>query len=143
LAVRLGILHVERDILQGLTAKEFRGWEMYCGLEPFGETRDDFRTASIVQMLYNVNRGAKQKALPLKDFVLTFGESEDEKPKRQTWQQQLAIMKMMAAAYATDAPTVPNVTEGIGPPLQPAVVEETEDARVARYMAEHMAPKPE
>ena len=125
--------------MRGLTAKEFRGWEMYYELEPFGEERADVRAASIVQMLYNVNRGSKQKAITLKECLLKWGE-QDEPKKQQTWQEQLAIMKMLAAAYGQDAPSVPDVTEGIGPPGQPvAAVEETEDERVKRYMAEHMA----
>ena len=59
-----GELNVEA-MLRRLTAKQFRMWEIYSELEPFGELRADYRAASIVQMIYNVNRGEKQKALPL------------------------------------------------------------------------------
>jgi hypothetical protein len=114
--VRLGILHVERDILRGLTAKELRGWEMYHELEPFGEERADYRAASIVQMLYNINRGKNQKALELKDFLLAFGEQEPK--QKQTPEQQFAILKVLAAMHANDVPTVPHVTTGMG--LDPA-----------------------
>ena len=96
-------------------------------------------------MLYNANRGQKQKALPLKDFVLKFG-GEDEQPKKQTWQQQLAIMKMLAAAFADGRPRVPDVTEGLGlepaPEQPPVVVEEPDDDAIRKYMAAHMAPSP-
>lgn len=100
LATRLGILHVERDILRGLTYKEFCGWMNYAALDPFTELRADYRTAHIVKMLYDANRGKKSKALRIEDFLLDF----KTKPRRkQTWQDQLAILKIvgMSAALAT------------------------------------------
>ncbi len=90
---------------------------MYHELEPFGDMRADYRTASIVQMLYNINRGKNQKALELKDFILTFGEQE-QKPK-QTPEQQFAILKVLAAMHANDQPGVPHVTTGLGTEAAP------------------------
>ena len=107
-----GELNVEA-MLRRLTAKQFRAWEIYSELEPFGELRADYRAASIVQMIYNVNRGEKQKALPLQEFLLKF---EAESKKKQSWQEQLAIMKLLAAAHATDAP-MPQVTVETYPSL--------------------------
>jgi len=138
--------------MQGLPAREFRGWEMFDEIEPIGDIREDYRAASIAQTVYNANRGPKQKALPLKEFLLKF-EPAEEKP-RQTWQEQLAIMKMLAAAYSSEGSGVPTVTEGIGlapqgapqrtPPESPVVaVEMTEEERIKKYMAEHMAKKPD
>ena len=107
-----GELNVEA-MLRRLTAKQFRAWEIYSELEPFGELRADYRAASIVQMIYNVNRGEKQKALPLQEFLLKF---ETEPKQKQSWQEQLAIMKLLAAAHAMDAP-VPQVTVETYPSL--------------------------
>jgi hypothetical protein len=90
---------------------------MYYELEPFGEERADYRTASIVQMLYNVNRSSKSKALELKDFLLSFGEQEP-KPK-QTPEQQFAILKVLAAMHANDEPGIPRVTTGLGTEAAP------------------------
>jgi hypothetical protein len=109
MAVRFGILHVNRDILRGLTAKEFRGWEHYHELDPFTEVRDDYRTASIVQMIANVNRGLKQKPYKLSDFLLNFEEAPEKKP--QTPKQQFAMLKILAAMHANDGPAVPRVIE--------------------------------
>ena len=94
-------------MLRRHTAKWFRDWEMYYELEPFGEMRADFRAASIVQMIYNVNRGKDQKAKPLADFMLKF---EEEPKKTQTWQEQVVMLKLLAAAYATDT-GIPSVIE--------------------------------
>lgn len=139
LALRLGKLNVERDILQGLTAKQFRGWEMFEELYPMiCEERMDYRIASIVQMLHNINRGKDQQALPLKDFVLKFGEQE-EKPK-QTLKTQWTMLELLAAMHANDGPRAPKViefkyptpdeptTELIAVPLEPAVSESEQDA---------------
>ena len=105
MAARFGILHVERDVLRGLTAKQFRGWEHYYELEPEEEIRADYRAASIVQILYNINRGKGQKALTLEEALLKFGGAA-EKPK-QTAEQQFAILKVLAAMHANDVPEGP------------------------------------
>lgn len=83
-------------MLRGITAKQFRDWEIYHELEPFGEIRADYRVAAVVQMLYNVNRGAKQKPLPLEDFLLRF----DAEPKPKPRQNQFGMMKLLAEAYS-------------------------------------------
>ena len=93
--MRLGILHVERDILHGLTARELLGWEHYAMLEPFDETRADYRAASIATMIANVNRGKDHRAYTLEDFVLKFG---DRAERKRTPEDQLWIAKMYAAA---------------------------------------------
>jgi hypothetical protein len=82
---------------------------MYYEIDPFGELRDDYRTASIVQVLCNINRAKGQQPLKLDECLLKFGEQE-EKPK-QTVQQQLAMLKILAAMHATEV-EVPTVTEG-------------------------------
>jgi len=47
---------------------EFRQWQIYYAIEPFGWHDAEYHTASILAMLYNVNRG-KGKAKEAKDFV--------------------------------------------------------------------------
>lgn len=97
---------MNRDILRGLTAKQFREWEHFAELEPFGEKRADYRAASIVQATFNVNRGKKQKAMTLEEAVVKFGEEAKETTKpKQTQKQQLDILtvlsKMQAYAVAS------------------------------------------
>ncbi len=89
-------------MLDSLTAKQLRGWEHFAELEPFtvfNELRADYRIASIVQMLANVNRGKKQKAYSLKDFLLNF-DQEAKAPTKQTWQEKLAIANVICASYS-------------------------------------------
>jgi len=118
LAVKLGKVNVERDILRALTAKQFRGWEHFEELYPsIGEERLDYRLAAIVQMLYNINRGKDQKALSIQDFLLF---AEKEKKPEQTPEQKFKILQLWAAAMAND-----------GPPLAPQETDAIVKARAA------------
>lgn len=104
----VGRLDVE-VMLRTMTAKQFRAWEMYAEMEPFGEERADFRAASIVQMIYNVNRGKGVRAIKLDQCLLRFGEPPESKPA-QTSQQQFAMLKILAAMHANE--TTPEVVAG-------------------------------
>jgi hypothetical protein len=78
-------------MLRSMPATMFFEWIAYSTLEPFGEERDDYRAASICQMIHNINvKREHQKKLT--DFVLNFGET------KQTWQQQKALFMMMVTA---------------------------------------------
>lgn len=85
-------------MLRSLTAKQFRNWELYDEMEPFGEKRADYRTASIVQVIANVNRGTQTPAYKLEDFVLPFGDEPSTKPK-QSWQEQLKLLTVFSSAH--------------------------------------------
>ena len=78
-----------------MTSKQFHEWVQFAEFEPFGETREDARFASVVQVLTNVHRNTKLHPRPfeLYDCVLTGGDAYDEarKPKQQTWQDMKAI----------------------------------------------------
>jgi hypothetical protein len=133
LALRLGKLHVERDVLRGLTAKEFRGWEMFENLYPMiGMERLDYNVAAVLQMLHNINRAKGQKALPLKDFVLKFGEQE-EKP-RQTSKQQFTMLEYLAHMHANEGQGPAKVVEFKYP--DPAEHDAVEKARAALKLVE-------
>lgn len=79
---------------------------MYDEIEPLTERRQDWRNAHIVQMLYNtMGRGERDKARPLKDFILHFdGEEGDvKKPVRtQSLTQQAQMLHVLAAMHAND-----------------------------------------
>lgn len=121
LALRIGTLHVERDVLS-LKAREFHGWELFEEIYPMvSENRMDHNFASVLQMLYNINRGEKQKALPLQDFILEWGKEAPKQSKTvvlapstgrtQTLDEQLNILKALAAMHANDQPPLPKVIE--------------------------------
>jgi hypothetical protein len=118
MAVRLGRVNVDA-MLRSLTAKQFMEWQAYARLEPFGETRADWRAASISKTLFDLNQklvdtlfavnGAEKSKRPkiietkLQDFLLTWKDEESTPPtpkKRQTWQEQLAIVEMIVHAHS-------------------------------------------
>lgn len=96
--MRLGYANVNA-LARSLTAKQLLEWEYYAALEPFDELRADYRAASIVTTIANVNRGLKQAPYALKDFLLNFEEPEEVKPKRQTVEQQIKMAYMIAKAF--------------------------------------------
>ncbi len=78
----------------------------FAEIEPFTfdrELRADFRSAQIVQVIANVNRGPKQKAYTLQDFLLKFDDAKPERKK--TWQEMQKVAYMIAAAYNADGVT--------------------------------------
>lgn len=94
-------------MLREISLAQFLEWMAYAELEPFGERREDYRAASVVQAIWNSARwehSSKQhpyQEIPIESFRLKFGE-EDAPPKpKQTWQEQLAIAKLWVAAYNT------------------------------------------
>jgi|SRR5580765_708738 len=96
------------SIRNGMTAKAFRRWLLYSQVEPFRfdkELRQDFRIASIVQVIANVNRGKNQRAYTIKDFLLQFDDDEAPKERKKTWQEMQKIAYMIAAAYNADGIT--------------------------------------
>lgn len=87
---------------RSLTAKQLVDWETYAEIEPFDETRDDYRVASIVQMIANVNRDPKREAYKLSDFLLAFGDAAARLPekKEQTWEEKEQIFRFVASSLA-------------------------------------------
>ncbi len=82
-------------MLRSLTAKQFYEWVAYNELEPFGEWRDDYRAASIAQMIYNVAVEKQYRKNDIGQFVLKFG----EQTRRQTPEQQKALFMLMVGAH--------------------------------------------
>jgi hypothetical protein len=99
LAVALGKVNVDA-MLRRITAKQFREWLAYAELEPFDETRADYRTADIVRAIYNVHRGRGQQPIALEDAVLRFGGSAKATAnKRQSPAEQLNIMRLLSIVH--------------------------------------------
>jgi hypothetical protein len=93
-----GTLDVD-GLLRTISARQFFGWQHFAEVEPFTfnkELRADYRTASIVQMIANVNRG-KRKAYSLDEFLLKFDDAKP--PAKKTWQEMQKVAYMIAAAY--------------------------------------------
>lgn len=90
-------------MLRGMTATDFELWKAYLALAPQGPERDDIRTASICQAIYNVQiekaagRGRRPRLRALTDFLLLFGDAPDlTAPKRkQTAKERWEALKAM------------------------------------------------
>ena len=88
-------------MLRSLTAEQFLGWMAFSRVEHFGEVRADFRAASIVEALWNVNRDAKRRPQPytindtLGHFLRGLEELDAPKPPPQTWQEKKALLMAM------------------------------------------------
>ena len=100
MAVKLKKVNVDA-MLRTITAKQFVEWEAYARMEPFNETRADYRAASIAQMVFNMAVDVKNRK-PISDFLLKFGETQQQRPK-QTWQQQQKMLMILAAMHAKDS----------------------------------------
>ena len=99
MAVKLGRVNVDA-MLRSITARQFMEWMAYARLEPFDEVRADYRAASICALLANINRGAKQKAYTIEDFLLKFDRT---KTRRQTAQEQEQIARAIVLAFNSGA----------------------------------------
>jgi len=55
--------------IRSMPAVEFMRWQLYYQVEPFGWQSDEYRTAVILAMLYNINRGKRQRAKYAEDFM--------------------------------------------------------------------------
>jgi hypothetical protein len=99
LAVKLGHANVD-GMLRAMSAKQFRDWETYAQIEPFGEMRQDYRIASVVAMIFNMAVKSEDRK-PIKEFLLPFG--EDVEKSRQTPEQMERMAKWIALCYSVGA----------------------------------------
>ena len=87
-------------MLRSITAQQFQEWIAYARMEPFDETRADYRVAMLAQLLANVNRDPKQKREPftITDFLLKFGEETVAK-QEPDWRRMKAMAKLITDTY--------------------------------------------
>lgn len=81
-------------LLKNISARELTEWMAYYQVEPFGEARDDLRMGMICSTIANVNRGKNGRVYKPEDFIPRF-----DRPKQQTWQEQLRIVEMLNIAF--------------------------------------------
>lgn len=81
------------ELKQRMTAQEFQDWKAFYLVEPFGNTREDHRAGIIAATLANTFKKKSAKRYTPADFF------PDYAPRRQTWQEQLAIVEALNAAF--------------------------------------------
>ena len=94
------------QMLRELTAKQFLEWEAFSMLEPLSEVREDYRAASIREMVFNMAVDGKNRR-PLKDFLLEWEpESPEEAEERQRKEREKRVamhrrlIPLLAMAFA-------------------------------------------
>ena len=70
-----------------MDSKELTEWQAFSTIEPFGEERQDLRSAMIACTIANANRGPKTPAYKLEAFMLKF-----EPPKQQSTDDMKAML---------------------------------------------------
>lgn len=59
------------ELNASLTYSEFRAWEAYYAVEPWGAARDNMHAGLIAAAIGNTNRKKGSRPLTFKDFMLT------------------------------------------------------------------------
>jgi hypothetical protein len=91
-------------MLRSMSSRQFYEWRAYAAVEPFDETRDDLRAASIARIIAEVNRNPKKrsKAFQIEDFMLSFDADDvsTQIARKQHWKEQKMYAQMLCAAYS-------------------------------------------
>jgi len=148
LAAKLGEIDPYK-MVRHIPAKLLIDWEAYMAIEPFDEVRADYRSAQIVQMLYNINRDSKKdpNGRPLSDFLLQFDDPESPEEKQIRLDKELAnkmrVFELIARAKAEVAVEARLSAPGTHEHFYPAVdgkmnvevLQVVDDDRVQRALA--------
>ena len=91
-------------MLATITWTQLQEWMAFAQLEPFDEERADWRSAQVAAMIANANRNPKKRKqpYPLHEFVLNFGDAPKPEKKKQSWQEQKNIARMLAIQSRAD-----------------------------------------
>lgn len=91
-------------MIASMTWAQYRSWQEYFSVEPFGEDRADLRAGTIAATIANSHRDPNLKPQPFtsQDFMPDFdGSRTKSKPmRRQEWAQVKSMAKARAAGGA-------------------------------------------
>jgi hypothetical protein len=82
-------------LLREMTAQELLEWQVLERLDPYGQLREDYRTAQVCAVLANVNRGKTTPPYRVEDFLLDFTPPEAP-PAAETVEGMLAVLVAMS-----------------------------------------------
>jgi hypothetical protein len=99
LALALGYASPRR-MLREMTRQEWADWRTFLTLEPLEAVRMDYRIASVVQILANINRGKNQPAIKIEDCIVRLGDATPPVSNKQTWQEKKKIFFQMIMEQA-------------------------------------------
>ncbi|WUI00202.1 DUF4035 domain-containing protein [Spirillospora sp. NBC_00431] len=83
------------EMLARMTSTEVTEWMAYERIAgPLGPARADVQAAIVAATVANANRGKKGRRFHLRDFIPKW-----DRRARQSWQQQLAVVEQLNAAF--------------------------------------------
>jgi len=96
-------------LLKQLTAEQLTEWEIYNKIDPIGKWRDELSIATVCALITNTVRqlytkkGHKVEFTGPDDFMIKWGEVEDQKPepKQQSPEEMAQILHGLAAVMGT------------------------------------------
>lgn len=81
-------------------SREFTEWMAFFQLQPYGEWRADFRTASLMALIANVNRDPnKSKEFSPQDFMPDFDKALDERQAQEAIPEHERVWNKVKAAF--------------------------------------------
>jgi hypothetical protein len=85
------------QLLENMSYEEFKEWQAYYEIEPFGEYKKDFRAGIIASSIFNSKRTKQSdKIFSPTDFIPNFDSKAKSKDKRkQTVEEQNKIAKKL------------------------------------------------
>ena len=57
------------EVRNSMTNREFKSWQMFYLIEPWGWHDQEYRTAVLLEMLVNINTAKKSERVSAKDFI--------------------------------------------------------------------------
>ena len=83
-----------QELSDTMTVNEFLRWAAFSSLEPFGDERNDWHFARLMEQNYNINRGKGKASKPAKAFLLRFRHHSREMTLEE---MEMALMMQYAA----------------------------------------------
>lgn len=83
-----------QELSDTMTVDEFLRWAAFSSLEPFGDERNDWHFARLLEQTYNMNRGKGKASKPAKTFLLQFRQQSREMTIEE---MEMALMMQYAA----------------------------------------------
>lgn len=82
-------------MIEEMTGLDWMLWQTWLARHPIGELREDLRVAMQTAALVNLHIPKGKQRAQLQDYLFSDVRLEQSRPK-QSWQEQLAIVKAMA-----------------------------------------------
>lgn len=83
-----------QELSDTMTVNEFLRWAAFSSLEPFGDERNDWHFARLMEQQFNMNRGKGKASKPAKAFLLQFRQHSREMTLEE---MEMALMMQYAA----------------------------------------------